>query len=81
MNAIADLKNLEEELNTHDYSSGIDKFRFIKKIYKVARANGLLNIRNVYDHVVKEAPRQMDKEFMKMILSRLNKNKVGGQPD
>ncbi len=75
MNAIADLKNLEEELNTHDYSSGIDKFRFIKKVYKIARANDLLNIRNVYDHIAREAPRQMDKEFMKMILSRLNKNK------
>lgn len=73
--SVKKLNELSEELSTHDSLNKFDKIKFIKKVYVVANEFGLLDLRNTFNKIVDETPRQMDKEFMKMIMSRFNKNK------
>ena len=74
MDITKDLKLLNEELNTTDLSVGLNRARFIKKIYRIVSKSEVLNFRRLYDTIVSEGARQMDKEFMKMVMSRLNKS-------
>ena len=67
-----DLKVLLEDYSSNKKHYTKDKyFKFLKKIFKVAKSTGALNIGFIYYTLSNNSPKSMDLEFMKMYIDSL----------